>query len=104
MSKQKIADRNEDVEVNCDHCGEGNPTIEHVPWECKYFEPLRKETDELLAKVPSKYLLQCIQCGIAPAMKLEEENTYWGMHVEQGEDKKIKELLGVDLSLKTPGG
>ena len=48
-------------------------------------------------------LLQCTQCGIAPAMKLEGENTYWCMHVEQGEDRKLKELLGVDLSLKTPG-
>ena len=75
----------------------------HIRWQCKHFEPQRRELNPELAAVPPKYLLQCIQCGIAPAMKIEGERTYWGMDVDEDEDVKTKQLLGVDMKLHTPG-
>ena len=103
ISKQEIAKINEDKSGNCDYCKEENISIEHIPWTCKFFDKDREEIDATLAKVPTKYLTQCIQCGVAPALKLEGKRTYWGKDVEEGEDSKVKKLLGVDRSLETPG-
>ena len=58
------------------------PALVQFRWECRFFEPKRQEIDPDLAAVPRKYFATCIRCGIAPAMKMEGERTYWGMNVD----------------------
>ena len=76
MSKQSIAAFNEDVDTKCTYCQEAAASGTHIRWQCEYFEKTRVETDKELARVPRHYLLDCIRCGVAPAMKVEGELTY----------------------------
>ena len=85
MSKQSIAAFNEDVDTKCTYCQEATASGVHIRWQCKHFEQTRVETDKELAQVSRRYLLDCIRCGVAPAMKVEGELTYWGMNVEDKE-------------------
>ena len=103
MAKQEIAKFNEDYDETCNYCKEAASTVMHIRWQCKHFGPHSTELDPGLAAVLLKYLQQCIQCGIAPAMKVEGERTYWGMVVDEDEDVNTKQLLGVDMKLHTPG-
>ena len=103
MSKQSIAAFNEDVDGKCTYCQEEAASGMHIRWQCKYFEPVRMEADKELARVPRHYLLECIRCGIAPAMTIEGEHTCWGMHVADEETEKTKALLGVSMELRTGG-
>ena len=101
MSKQSIAAFNEDVDTKCTYCQEATASGMHVRWQCEYFEKTRAETDEKLARVPRHYLLECIRCGVAPAMKVEGELTYWGMKVDDKETKETKAMLGVSSELRS---
>ena len=103
QAKQEIAAYNEDIDPWCSHCKKGPSTVDHIRWECEAFEPTRVDTDPELAKVPRKYLSSCIRCGIAPAMKVDGDKTYWGVEVDADEDKNVKKLLGIDLQLYKPG-
>ena len=103
LGKQSIANINEDVDGTCNYCKQGPSTPEHIKFACKHFEGIRKATDAALEKVPIKYLTRCIQCGIAPAMKLEGDKTYWGMNIDPQEDDEVKKLIGYDMSLHVPG-
>ena len=69
---------NEDVNDQCSYCTNPTSTSSHIRWACTYFNDSRIETDPQLAKVLLRYPLQCIQCGIAPAMKTNGNATYWG--------------------------
>ena len=86
MAKKEIAKSNDDVEDTCNYCKEADSTVNHARWQCKHFEPQRREQDPELAAVPYKYLLQCIQCGIAPAMKIDGARTYWGADLDEETD------------------
>ena len=103
MAKDEIAQFNQDYDVTCDYCLECPATAEHIKWGCSFWEPKRKEIDEGLAAIPRRYLPECVKCAIAPAMKLDGERTYWGARVDEDETKKVKELLGVDMTLHKPG-
>ena len=61
------------------------------------------QADPKLAKVPRKYFAACIKCGIAPAMKVEGEKTFWGRELAEGESEEVKRMLGVDMQLHKPG-
>ena len=93
MGKQQIAAFNQDIDGECNYCREAPSTGPHIRWTCKYFEPLRQRTDKDLAQIPRHYLLECVRCGVAPAMKMEGELTYWGMNVAEHETQNTKELL-----------
>ena len=41
--------------------------------------------------------------GIAPAMKVNGERTYWGAAVDEDVPDKTKNVLGIDRELQTPG-
>ena len=103
MAKQYIATFNQQVDDKCTYCKEEAASGSHIRWQCKHFEPVREETDKDLAQIPRHYLLECIRCGVAPAMKIEGELTYWGMNVDKKESRKTKEMLGVSLELTTAG-
>ena len=47
-----------------------------------------------LAAVPFTYLLHCIQCGIAPAMRVDGERSYLGADFDEETDENTKVLLG----------
>ena len=81
MSKQSIAAFNEDVDTKCTYCQEAPSNGMHIRWQCKYSEPVRIETDEELARVPRHYLLDCIKCRFAPAMKIEGEQDRGRAHL-----------------------
>ena len=70
MGKQKVASFNQYVDEECNYCHEAPSTGDRIRWKCTYFEPVRLETDKDLAQIPRHYLLGCIQCGVAPAMKV----------------------------------
>ena len=103
LAKKEIAEYNEDYDSTCTYCKEAESTADHIRWECKYFQPQREELDPELAGIPLAYLPQCVRCGVAPAMKVNGEKTYWGMDVGETISGKMKKLLGVDLELQTPG-
>ena len=84
---QESAAYNEDVSPWCTYCKKGPSTVEHLRWECEVFEPDRVKADPKLAKVPRKYLAECIKCGIAPAMKVEGDKTCWGRGLDEGESE-----------------
>ena len=78
MAKQEIAKLNEDYDEECSYCQEATSTATHIRWYCKHFESQRCEVDPALAAVPRKYLLECIKCGVAPAMKILGEKPIGG--------------------------
>ena len=59
--------------------------------------------DPELAVVPLKYLLHCIQCGIAAAMHIDGNKSYWGSDSDDATDDKTKVLLGKDTKLHEGG-
>ena len=73
--------------------------MEHLRWECEAFEPERVQVDPKLANIPRKYVAACIKCGIAPAMEVEGEKTFWGRELGEGESEDVKRMLGVDMQL-----
>ena len=103
MANQYIATFDQKVSSQCTYCKEEEASSTHIRWQCKFFEPTREDTDKDLAHIPRQYLLECVKCGIAPAMKIEGDLTYWGMQVSNEESNKTKELLGVSMQLTTPG-
>ena len=54
----------------------------------------QEQQDLELAAVPFKYLLHCIQCGIAPAIKVDRYKAYWGAGFDEDTEDKTKVLLG----------
>ena len=82
MAKQAIPTFNQDVDAECNYCKEVPSTSLHVKWTCSYFESTRREVDAELAALPRKYFLECVRCGIAPAMKAQGNLAYWGMEVD----------------------
>ena len=85
MGKQLISTFNNAFDDKCNYCREGLSNGTHIRWECKFFEPARQEADKALADIPRKYLSDPIKCGIAPAMSIEGELTYWGFEVDSHE-------------------
>ena len=76
IAKQEIAKLSAYVDDTCNYCEEADSTVNHIRWQRNYFEPQRRELGPDLAAVPLTYPFQCIQCGIAPAMKVDLGRTY----------------------------
>ena len=76
MTTGDIAGWNEDVEAMCTYCMTEDNDIDHLIWDCPFFNKVRVEQDPLLASIPSNCLLTCIKRGIAPAMELEGNKTF----------------------------
>ena len=91
LGKSEVAAFNEDVDVTCDYCYECPATAEHIRWQCKYFEPQRKQVDERLAAIPRKYLPACVKCAVAPALKIDGANTFCGQDVGGRRDEPGQE-------------
>ena len=87
----------------CSYCGEAPATSDHIQWGCKHFDPIRKDVDVELASIAHKHLPESIRKGIAPAMKLDGQRTYWGTEISQDLSAKAKRLLGQDTELTTDG-
>ena len=90
MGTQLISTFNNAFEDKCNYCREGPSNGTHIRWECKFFEPVRQDTDKALADIPRKYLSDPIKCGIAPAISIEGELTYWGTEVDSQETPETK--------------
>lgn len=56
-----IADYNQDVSRLCSYCGEELSAIGHIKWECKHFDPVRKEVDVELASIAHEHLPDSIK-------------------------------------------
>ncbi len=89
-----IADFNQDVRRICSYCLEAVSTSDHIEWECKHFDPTRKEIDAALASVPHKWIRSCLKSGIAPAMKGNITRSFWGGEASSKEDAKARKLCG----------
>ena len=99
IAKQEIAKFSEDVGDTCNYCKEADFSVNHIRWQCKFSEPQRRGLDHDLAAAPLKHLLQCIQCGIGPAMQVDGEKTFWGADFDEETDEQTKTLLGKDMEL-----
>ena len=82
LGKADIAKLSEDVDETCDCCGQQAATDEHLKWQCCYFDDIRKKADEELSQIPVKYMPKCVRSGIAPAMKMAGNQTFWGTDLE----------------------
>ena len=89
----QIADYNEDVGRTCTYCHEAVTTSDHIRWECKRFDPLRREINDELASIPHKWIPCCLKNGIAPAMEPDGRKTYWGTDFSNDSDEKRQETL-----------
>ena len=96
MLPDVIASINEDFDSACPYFHEHPASAEHIRWTCKAFHETRVATDADIAAIPMAYLLPCLQCGIAPAMKTNGSQTYWGQNFDDSTSTKIKRLLGFD--------
>ena len=76
MSKEKVAQFNEDIENTCAYCMDGPASDVHTRWTCKAFKEERALIDPELAAIPTEFLPYCIQCGVAPALTLDGNNTF----------------------------
>ena len=85
----------------CSYCKEADSTADHIKWVCKEFKIVRESIDVELARLPLEFLNYNIRCGIAPAMKADVKNTYWGRQLPDTVDEKTKTLLGVNIELHT---
>ena len=103
MAKHDIATINEDVDENCNVCSVVRSTANRTRWQCPFFDEVRRGHDPEPAKVATKYLLACIQCRIAPAMKIDGSKTYWGGSFDDSTDEKKKVVLGKDEKLRKSG-
>ena len=65
MAKHDIAKTNEDVDDNCNDCSVAKSTTNHITWQCPFFGGIRKDPDPELARILMRYMLACIQSGIA---------------------------------------
>ena len=80
-------------------CKEAKSIANHFRLQCTYFDGDRKIQDPELASAPFKYLLRCIQCGIAPSMKAYGERSCWGADFDEEIDEKTNVLLGKNIGL-----
>ena len=94
MTTGEIARWNEDVEPICTYCMAEENDIDHLIWDCPFFNKVRIEQDPLLASIPSNCLLTCIKRGIAPAMELEGNKTFWGQDLNDTCTNEQLEFLG----------
>ena len=92
MATKEIAEFNEDIDGKCTYCLAEDANIENLIWECQFFHKVRKEHDPKLAAIPTKYLLQSIRRGIAPAMKVDGSKSFWGQNLDDDitEDQRVQ--------------
>ena len=103
MHKCEISKFNQDINKSCDYCEEDECTTDHLRWKCKYFDEKRKEIDKDIAEIPTLWLPLNVRSGIAPAMKMDGEATFWGKNFDDAIDEQTKRLLGMDLKLHSQG-
>ena len=103
QAKCEIAKYNEDIDKTCNYCKEADSTTGHVRWVCSYFKQSRQDLDPDLAEIPVEYLPLNVRTGIAPAMKVEGNATYWGRILPDTLSTKIRKMMGEDRELSTPG-
>ena len=63
----------------------------------------KKNLDPQLAKPPLKYLLHCIQCGIAPAMACNGRMAFWGQSFDHDTEEDVTTLLAFNNVLAQGG-
>lgn len=100
---EHIAGYKEDIGTMCTYCDKATSASDHIRWECEYFKSVRNEIDVELANIPHHMIPCCLKNGIAPAMKADGRKTYWGTEFRNDTDAKVKNLLGENLELQTPG-
>jgi len=103
LAGSEVADFNEDVNKICQYCNAAPSTQDHIRWECSFFAPTRMSIDEGLAKLPHHCIPSCLKNGIAPAMKVDGNKTYWGTDFDDQLDENSKRMLGQDRELHNEG-
>jgi hypothetical protein len=99
MTNGDIAEWNEDVDGTCSYCMAEDTNITHLIWECPFFDCVRQEQDAELAAIPIKNMLPCILRGVAPAMEVDGNKTFWGQDMNELEENQMK-LLGKNDKLE----
>lgn len=96
--KTKLANIGVVQSNNCDLCGASFHDVDHSIWTCKALQKDRIEADPELAAIDPDLLHPAIRRGIAPAMGIKPEATYWGDAIKDGVDDETRKLLGARLA------
>ena len=90
IAKQDIGETNGDVYDACTYCNAAKSTTGYTIWECPHSECILENINPDLPRTLVKYLLPCLQSGIAPAMQADGNKTYWGQNIDGDLDDEVK--------------
>ena len=79
----------------CDLCGTNGQNPIHSVWHCPALHAARTAADPDLACISSACLPPTILIGIAPALAMFHEMTFWGEHLDDEVDDNTRKLLGI---------
>ena len=101
--KALIAKLGVSEQVGCDHCGAPRVTFDHL-WDCPALQAERDQAiNEHLPGLHVDALHPAIRFGIAPAMSVSHNHSFWGSTVD-GLSDAFKTLTGARTTLCTEHG
>ena len=80
-------------EQECELCG-SKEEADHI-WTCTSLKAHRRRVDEDIASLDPKKLPAAVKQGVAPAMKANPRNSFWGKQEEEETDYKLRYLCGI---------
>ena len=80
----------------CSFCGLTKETAEHLLHDCSALDHLRHREDPALKEIPKDCIPPSLRHGIAPAMDLRLNRTFWGMDVDHL-PRATRWLLGSEM-------
>ena len=97
-NKDKLKEIGAIYDGMCDLCGEHHHLCDMI-WSCSHPEVIkcRQQADPDLAAIDHKLIPDTIKRGIAPAMRHNHEQTYWGQSMDKTNvlTEKNAELIGI---------
>ena len=96
LIKQKIDHSTDDV---CRYCGRESQTLDHLVWECGHFQELRKRCAPGFGENWTGQLPWCIRRGIPPALRIDENRSFWGQAFPQQLTDVESAFLGIQHEL-----
>ena len=95
LGKDDLAKFDNEDNPMCDYCGGQVGTIDHVVFDCTYFQPQRLQHGKQLAKVRLNMLPPSLRRGIAPRLKCDHTKTFWGWTLNDT-TAEVQQLLGIE--------
>ena len=68
IGKIELHKFDDDINVLCDYCGTEVGTVEHIIFDCCFFQSTRDAVGDKVCMVRSKHLPPALRKGIAPVL------------------------------------